>query len=54
MPGFDSGAGFDRPRGAGYGAPMTKRKPSIGIRTFRQLIEALHERTGQRVTVLVD
>ena len=62
-----SGPGFDRPRSAGYGAPMTKRELPIGIRTFReiheegcyqlieaQLIEALHERTGRRGAVLGD
>ena len=32
-------AGFDRPREAGYGAAMTKRKLPIGIQTFREIRE---------------
>ena len=31
--------GFDRPRGGGYGAPMTSRKLPIGIQTFREIRE---------------
>ena len=31
--------GFDRPRGGGYGAPMTSRKLPIGIQTFRTIRE---------------
>ena len=31
--------GFDRPRGGGYGAPMTRRKLPIGIQTFRTIRE---------------
>ncbi len=36
---FSSGFGFDRPRGGGYGAPMTRRKLPIGIQTFRTIHE---------------
>ena len=36
---FSSGFGFDRPRGGGYGAPMTRRKLPIGIQTFREIRE---------------
>ena len=36
---FSSGFGFDRPRGGGYGAPMTSRKLPIGIQTFRTIRE---------------
>ena len=36
---FSSGFGFDRPRGGGYGAPMTRRKLPIGIQTFRTIRE---------------
>ena len=32
-------AGFDRPREAGYGAAMRKRKLPIGIQTFREIRE---------------